>query len=100
MRFDTEELSQIADAVSEKVLARLKPLLRLQATSDKVLGVKELAEYLGQKPSWVYTHIRMIPHTKKGGLLMFKKSTIDKWLEPDYYPIPQDIQFSKRRGVA
>ena len=100
MRFDAGELNQIADVVSEKVLERLKPILSQQGQSNKIMNVKELAEYLGQKPSWVYSHIRMIPHTKKGGLLMFKKSCIDKWLDPDYYPVSEDVQFSKRRGVA
>jgi predicted DNA-binding transcriptional regulator AlpA len=47
------------------------------------MGLKEVAEYTGQKPRWIYDHKHEIPHTKKDGLLIFKKSCIDKWLEPD-----------------
>ncbi|MHC4278146.1 MAG: helix-turn-helix domain-containing protein [Planctomycetota bacterium] len=94
------DLDQLKNEIVREVIAGLKPLLKEHAGGDRIFGVKELAEYLGQKPSWVYSHIRMIPHTKKGGLLMFKKSCIDKWIDPDYYSVSEDIQFSKRRGVA
>ncbi len=94
------DVDQLRNEIAQEVVTMLKPLLRPRSQEDKIMGVKELAGYLDQKPSWVYAHISEIPHTKKGGLLMFKKSTIDKWLEPDYYPVPQDIKFLRKGGVA
>ena len=80
--FDPAELDKLADTLALKVVEKLKSTPKDQA--DKVFNVKELAEHLGQKPSWIYAHIGEIPHVKKGGLLMFKKSLIDKWLEPNH----------------
>lgn len=96
--FDQEELDRLTDTLALKVAEKIRPLLRPQGQDEKILGVKKLAEYLGQKPSWVYAHIGEIPHTKKGGLLMFKKTAIDKWLEPGYYPASVDSYVLERRG--
>ncbi len=95
-----EEISMLAKALAQELAKELLPLLqaRVKGQEDKVFGVRELAQYLGQKPSWVYAHISEIPHTKKGGFLMFKKSAIDKWLEPDYYPISPGSLVLDRRG--
>ncbi|MFN3467979.1 MAG: helix-turn-helix domain-containing protein [Candidatus Brocadiales bacterium] len=83
VNFEDTDLDRLADRVVEK----LTPHLQYKDNGkDKFLNVKELAEYIGQKPSWIYAHIQEIPHTKKGGFLVFKKSVIDKWLEPDYQP--------------
>ncbi len=85
-------LDQLKKEIVQDVVAELKPLVMNNGENgDKIFGVKELAKYLGQKPSWVYANIEKIPHTKKGGFLMFKKSCIDEWLKPDYYPVSHGI---------
>ncbi|MDI6760881.1 MAG: helix-turn-helix domain-containing protein [Candidatus Brocadiaceae bacterium] len=94
--FDPQELDRLADTLAVKVAEKLKSASKDQ--TDKVFNVKELAQYLGQKPSWIYAHIGEIPHVKKGGLLMFKKSLIDKWLEPVYCPTALDSLVLNRRG--
>lgn len=83
--FSQEDITLLAKALAPEVAKELKVLFKPQTQWEKIMGVKELAEYLGQKPSWVYDHIHEIPHVKKGGLLMFKKSAIDKWLAPSNY---------------
>ena len=96
--FNQEDLTSLTQALAPALAKELRPLLQAKATGDQVFGVKELALYLGQKPSWIYAHIEEIPHVKKGGLLMFKKSLIDKWLEPAYCPTVLDSMGLDRRG--
>ncbi len=94
MKFDTEELNQIADVVSEKVLARLKPLLSNKGTGkdgEALLSVEGLAEYLGVEKDWVYSHVREIPHSKVGRFPRFRKAEIDKWLEGNRAPMMPDV---------
>lgn len=96
--FDSQEIDRLAQALAPVLAKELRPLLQAKATGDQVFGVKELAEHLSQKPSWIYAHIGEIPHVKKGGLLMFKKSSIDKWLEPTYHSTVLDSLVLDRRG--
>jgi hypothetical protein len=77
------DLDALKKDIVQDVIAGLAPLLRPRRQEDKGMGLKEVAEYTGQKPRWIYDHKHEIPHTKKDGLLIFKKSCIDKWLEPD-----------------
>ena len=46
-----------------------------------LMDVEGLCKYLDVKKSWVYQHIRDIPHFKLCGLLRFDKAKIDAWLE-------------------
>jgi predicted DNA-binding transcriptional regulator AlpA len=94
VNFEDTDLDRLADRVVEKLTPRLQ---YKDNGKDKFLNVKELAEYIGQKPSWIYAHIKEIPHTKKGGFLVFKKSTIDKWLEPDCYPHSPNLLLLNRK---
>ena len=47
------------------------------------LGVKEIAQYLGLRESFVYVLIESgrIPHYRVGRLVRFKKEDIDRWME-------------------
>ncbi len=97
MKFDTDELNLIADAVSQKVLERLRPLLANKDKAqhgDKIFTVETLAKYLGVEKEWVYSHIKEIPHSKVGRFPRFRKAEIDKWLESQ--KAPQWIDPAKR----
>lgn len=50
---------------------------------EKLLGVEQLAEYLGIEVSTVYAwvHTRQVPFYKIGRLVKFKASDIAQWLE-------------------
>ena len=50
---------------------------------ERLLGIKELAEYLGVKVATVYdwVHMREIPYYKVGRLVKFKAVEIERWLE-------------------
>jgi excisionase family DNA binding protein len=56
-----------------------------QKQERKWIGVHEVAEYLGLKPSTIYDYVRerRIPHHKIPGsrILKFKLPEIDRWLE-------------------
>lgn len=50
---------------------------------EKLLGVKELTERTGLKPSWIYAQAeaKKIPYLKLGKYLRFRWSEIEAWLE-------------------
>ncbi|GAN33479.1 MAG: DNA-binding protein [Candidatus Brocadia sp. AMX2] len=56
--------------------------------SDELMNVKELAQYLKVKESWVYEKKlkKEIPFLKAGRFLLFKKKDIDLWLKNPYAP--------------
>lgn len=56
---------------------------RIMTTSDVFMNVRQTAEYLGFRPSYVYklSHYRIIPFYKPTRKkLFFKKSDIDTWI--------------------
>ncbi len=94
MKFEPEELNQLADAVSQKVLERLRPLLANKDNGkdrSNLLSVEGLAEYLDVEKDWVYSHIKEIPHSKVGRFPRFRKAEIDKWLEGNRAPMMPDV---------
>ncbi len=80
----------LIDAIVEKVVERLEPLLKQNPKSNdnELLDVKGLAEYLKVKPSWVYekVHTRQIPFRKVGKFPRFRKKHIDLWTLNPYHP--------------
>ena len=50
---------------------------------DRLLTVQEICELLQVKKTYVYwlTHQKKIPHIKIQGILRFRRSAIDRWLE-------------------
>ncbi len=95
MKFEPEELNQLADAVSVKVLQRLKPLLSNKDNGkdrSNLLSVEDLAEYLGVEKDWVYSHIKEIPHFKVGRFPRFRRKDVDRWLESNKPPIYKYLQ--------
>jgi len=46
----------------------------------KLMDTGDLAEYLNVPKSWVYQHVKEIPHFKLCGLLRFEQAKIDQWL--------------------
>ena len=80
---------QDIEAIAQRVLETLKPLIarleRSQGNSgnDGILDVKELAEYLKVKSSWIYKQVshKTIPYFKSGKYPRFRKRDIDKWIE-------------------
>ena len=73
---------QIADKACDKVLERLRPYLQVNNRREynTVMGVKEVAEYLGVKDAWVREQARSgnIPSFKTGDKWKFRTSEIDK----------------------
>lgn len=82
--------SQFINAIVEKVVERLKPLLSNSHDSNdnELMDVKGLAEYLKVKESWVYNkiHTRQIPFRKVGKFPRFPKKHIDLWSLNPYHP--------------
>ncbi len=82
--------SQLINDIVEKVVERLKPLLRQNSTSNdrELLTVDELANYLKAKKSTIYdkVHSKSIPFLKNGNSLRFRRKHIDLWLQNPYHP--------------
>ena len=78
----------LIDAIVEKVVERLKPLLYNSRDSkdNELMTVEEVSDYLKVKTSWVYEKIHKgeIPFYKAGRFPRFRKKQIDKWLENPY----------------
>ena len=82
---------ELVEEIADKVIERLKPLLsdsKKSKTEDIIFDVRGLTEYLRVSKQWIYerTYLKEIPHIKKQGLLRFRKSDIDKWLDSDKIP--------------
>ena len=61
-----------------------KPVLKLyngREGKPGLMDVEWLCAYISEKKSWVYQHIKEIPHYKLCGHLRFRKEKIDAWLE-------------------
>jgi len=79
------EAPGLAHEIADKVAKILAPLVAAQPVKkdDSLLGVKELAQYLGVSTQWIYERVQLkeIPYIKVGKLLRFRKPDIDTWLE-------------------
>ncbi len=88
MTFD-DAFADFAHAVSQAVVAELRPLLkngneaRTVAKSDRLLTATEVAERLNVGRRFVYDHAVKWPFTKRldEGTLRFSERGLDRWLE-------------------
>lgn len=81
------------EAIIQRMVEVFKPipvdLANSQHTkTDELMNLKELAQYLKVKESWIYekVHKKEIPFLKAGRFLRFKKKDIDQWLKNPYAP--------------
>jgi len=79
--FEADDIQAIASAVTEF----LKPQfanLKVGEADDRIMGVPDLAKYLGMSDKWIYdqTSQKSIPFFKLGNVLKFRQKEIDKWL--------------------
>lgn len=83
MKLEMEDVDvlAIAEAVKQQITPQLMQL-KLGEGDDPIMGVQELAEYLGMSDKWVYdqTGGNRIPFFKLGSIVKFRRSVIDKWL--------------------
>lgn len=76
---------QDLQVLAAEVVEMLKPHLQVLKKPDNeevIMGVQELAVYLGMSDKWVYdqTSSQRIPYFKLGAILKFRKTVIDKWM--------------------
>lgn len=83
LNIPAELVQQIADKVIEKLLPVI--VAKDKRGDDFILDVKGLAEYIKVDENWIYQRTRKheIPFIKKGKYCLFRKSTIDAWLNQD-----------------
>ena len=84
-----ELVSAIADAVMVRLMPMLSGLQMSPHQSDDLMGVAELAKYLGDvSKDWIYqrTANNEIPFVKIGHLIKFRRSDIDRWLSAQVVP--------------
>lgn len=78
-------VEEAATLAEKRVLEQLENV----AVPDRVLNVKETAEYLGISEKLVYQLCseKVLPHIQAGGLsstkprILFRQSTLDRWLQ-------------------
>jgi len=78
----------LVKAIVCQVVAEVTQQLKKE---DRIFDVDSLADYLHVNQNWIYQRTRHyeIPFVKKGKLLFFRKSAIDKWLtEDERKPLP------------
>jgi excisionase family DNA binding protein len=79
----TELEPQDIELITEKVVERLRPLLKSNGKEpDTIFDVQGLAEYLKVEPSWIYKQVSLgkLPHFRAGKYTRFKRSSIDRWI--------------------
>ena len=76
---------ELLDRIADRIIERLKPVLRANAKEDAIMDVQALTEYLHIDKNWIYQRTRkhQIPYIKKGRYCLFRKSLIDTWLNED-----------------
>ena len=87
---------ELADvkAVASTMVEWIKPVLcgcSGKKSDDAILGVTDLAVYLGVNQSWVRKKVALkeIPYFKCGKYNRFRKAAIDRWIESETVkPIP------------
>ena len=83
----------LIESIVDKVVERLTPLLIKRSMDDnEYFDVKEVAEYLKVKKSFIYgkIHKREIPFIKVGKFPQFLKKDLDLWRVNPY-----DLKLSK-----
>ena len=92
MKIEIEIPDAVIDAIAAKVAAQIKPALMLLPESpsqvDNLMGVHEVARYLGTSKDWVYarTSRNEIPFVRTGRLVKFRRSDVDLWLSRQSVP--------------
>jgi len=105
------EVPELAHEIADEVAKILAPLLVTKPVhkDESILGVKELAQYIGVSVQWVYERVQLkeIPYIKAGKLLRFRKSDIDTWLDglkiPPMSPlssVPKSLHNPKKSKVT
>lgn len=81
MRFDPDEIDQLAEAISKKIIERLRPLLPPKGGQvvEGLLDVKGIANHLKISRTKVYKMIKEngIPYKRIGGCIRFDKEEVD-----------------------
>lgn len=89
----------LIQAIGDHLIERLKPIIdNIKQNDDTILDVKGVAAYMNVDENWVYqrTRTQKIPYIKKGKYCLFRKSTIDGWLNQDAVkPLPR-LKMPKR----
>lgn len=93
MKIEIDLPDPVIEAIAQRVVESLSPLLvrKLDAPkqTDGLMGVAELAKYLGGvSKDWIYqrTANNEIPFIKIGQLIKFRQSDIDRWLSAEVVP--------------
>jgi|APSaa5957512535_1039671.scaffolds.fasta_scaffold253505_2 excisionase family DNA binding protein len=86
----TELEDRDMERIAEKVVERLKPLLRNSRDSrdNELMSADEVARYLKAKKQSIYdkVHKRQIPFLKNVSSLRFRRKHLDLWLLNPYHP--------------
>ena len=85
------------EAIAKKVADRLKPYLQKASADGNLLTVEDLQTYLHISRQRVYKAVQCneVPYIKVKGILRFKKSEIDQWLEGNKIPACQHANLIK-----
>lgn len=70
----------IAETV-QQTLQELGAMDHPKKDTPDIMTVKQLVDYIGMSESWIYQHIKDLPHERRGRKILFIKSEIDQWRE-------------------
>lgn len=79
----TELEPQDIEAIVDKVIEKLKPLLNngKHDPNDRLFNVRQLSSYIGMSTQWIYNNKSKLPHMNINNKPLFRKSEIDTWFE-------------------
>jgi excisionase family DNA binding protein len=94
------DYEKLADFITTKLTEALKPFLDTKVKGDEIMGVQELAQYLGVTKDTIYKKVGLneIPFFKIGDLTKFKKSRIDQWIESQTRQAVPNSKVFKKNG--
>jgi excisionase family DNA binding protein len=84
----------------ESLIKELK--IQNQPAPIEIMNINQVADYIGVAKSTIYkyTACRMIPHSKQGKKIYFKKSELDEWITKNKVMTQEEIEIKAATYVS
>jgi predicted DNA-binding transcriptional regulator AlpA len=94
---------ELVKEIAKEVIELLKPMLSgngKHEADDRWFNVRQLSEYIGMSPQWIYNNKGKLLHVNINNKPLFRKSEVDRWLEScRVHTINEPIELPVLKGM-